>query len=376
MLPSSATAGSHLGNPGSDSMSVIDLVGVTKAWGDTVAVDDVSFTVEDGSFVVLLGPSGCGKSTTLRLIAGLESVTAGTVYIGGEDMTHKSPSERRISMVFQSYALFPHLNVAENIVFGLKVRKTPAAERDERLKRAAEIVELSELLHRKPAQLSGGQRQRVALARAIIAENAICLMDEPLSNLDAKLRHDMRGEIRALQKRLGVTVVYVTHDQSEAMSMADRVILLRNGRIEQAGTPDELYDRPETVFAAGFIGTPSMNLLDLTDGPDGAAISGLEGKPVLDGPGEGLKLGIRPEHIEIRDFGGLPAELIWSDYLGADTILTARVGSQSLLVRVPGRFDVARGVSVNLVWAPENVHVFDAATGRRASGRQALAMAA
>ena len=357
-------------------MSVIDLVGVTKAWGDTVAVDNVSFTVEDGSFVVLLGPSGCGKSTTLRLIAGLESVTAGTVYIGGEDMTHKSPSERRISMVFQSYALFPHLNVAENIVFGLKVRKTPAAERDERLKRVSEIVELSDLLLRKPAQLSGGQRQRVALARAIIAENAICLMDEPLSNLDAKLRHDMRGEIRALQQRLGVTVIYVTHDQTEAMSMADRVILMRDGRVEQAGTPDELYDRPETVFAAGFIGTPSMNLLDLTDGPDGAGISGLEGKPVLDGPGEGLKLGIRPEHIEIRDVGGLSAELVWSDYLGADTILTTRVGSQSLLVRVPGRYDVARGVTLNLAWAPENVHVFDAATGRRASGRQALAMAA
>ena len=357
-------------------MSAIELAAVTKAWGDTIAVDDVSFTVEEGSFVVLLGPSGCGKSTTLRLIAGLESVTDGTVYIGGEEMTHKSPSERRISMVFQSYALFPHLNVAENIIFGLKVRKTPAVERDQRLKTVAEIVGLSELLHRKPAQLSGGQRQRVALARAIISENPICLMDEPLSNLDAKLRHDMRGEIRALQQRLGVTVVYVTHDQTEAMSMADRVILLRDGRIEQLGTPDELYDRPEAVFTAGFIGTPPMNLLDLANGPEGAVIAGFEGLPVLGGAGEGLKLGVRPEHIEIRDSGGLPAKLAWFDYLGADTIVTARVASQSILIRVPGRFSAAPGVSAHLVWAPENVHVFDVGTGRRVNGRQALAMAA
>ena len=242
-------------------MSTIELAGVTKAWGGTVAVDDVSFTVEEGSFVVLLGPSGCGKSTTLRMIAGLETVSAGRVLIAGRDVTDSPPSERNISMVFQSYALFPHLDVAENIVFGLRVRKTPAAERAKRLARVAETVGLSELLGRKAAQLSGGQRQRVALARAIIAENPICLMDEPLSNLDAKLRHDMRGEIRGLQQRLGMTVVYVTHDQSEAMSMADKVILLRDGRVVQAGAPDQLYERPANVFTAGFIGTPPMNLL-------------------------------------------------------------------------------------------------------------------
>jgi sn-glycerol 3-phosphate transport system ATP-binding protein len=349
---------------------------VTKAWGDTIAVDDVSFAVEEGSFVVLLGPSGCGKSTTLRLIAGLETVDTGTVYIASQDVTGKSPSERKISMVFQSYALFPHLNVAENIIFGLKVRKTPPGERVQRLETVAETVGLSHLLHRKPAQLSGGQRQRVALARAIISENPICLMDEPLSNLDAKLRHDMRGEIRSLQQRLGVTVVYVTHDQSEAMSMADDVILLRDGRIEQGGTPNELYDRPETEFTASFIGTPPVNLLDLTDGPEGALIAGLEGRPVLGGAGSGLKLGIRPEHIEISDSEGLPAELVWSDYLGADTIVTARVGTQSLLVRVPGRVGAADGKKVNLIWAPNRVHVFDAASGRRVNGRQALAIAA
>jgi sn-glycerol 3-phosphate transport system ATP-binding protein len=357
-------------------MSTIELSGVTKAWGSTLAVDRVSFSVEAGSFMVLLGPSGCGKSTTLRMIAGLEAVSAGRVLIAGRDVTERPPSERNISMVFQSYALFPHLNVAENIVFGLKVRKTPAAERNDRLARVAEIVGLSGLLVRKPAQLSGGQRQRVALARAIVAENPICLMDEPLSNLDAQLRHDMRGEIRGLQQRLGMTVVYVTHDQSEAMSMADKVVLLREGRIEQAGTPEKLYERPANVFAAGFIGTPPMNLLDLADGPQGAVIAGSGQRPVLDGAGEGLKLGIRPEHIEISEAGGLAAELVWSDYLGADTIVTARLGSQSLMVRVPGRFGAARGTRANLVWAPGNVHVFDAASGRRVRDRQAVVMAA
>jgi sn-glycerol 3-phosphate transport system ATP-binding protein len=357
-------------------MSAIELSGVTKAWGDTVAVDDVSFVVDEGTFAVLLGPSGCGKSTTLRLIAGLEQVTGGTVRIAGEDMTGKPPSERRISMVFQSYALFPHLDVAENIVFGLRVRKTAPAERRRRLEKVAEIVGLAELLHRKPAQLSGGQRQRVALARAIIAENPICLMDEPLSNLDAKLRHDMRGEIRGLQQRLGMTVVYVTHDQSEAMSMADKVILLRDGRIEQSGTPDVLYDRPETEFAAGFIGTPPMNLLDLADGAEGAVLAGLRRPALLDGPGAGLKLGIRPEHVEIRDSVGIPVELVWSDYLGADTIVTARLGGQSINVRAPGRFHTRAGQQVRLAWAPENVHVFDAATGRRIDDSRPLAMAA
>jgi sn-glycerol 3-phosphate transport system ATP-binding protein len=235
---------------------------------------------------------------------------------------------------------------------------------------------LSDLLERRPAQLSGGQKQRVALARAIIAENPICLMDEPLSNLDAKLRHDMRGEIRALQLRLGMTVVYVTHDQSEAMSMADRVILMRDGRIEQAGVPDEIYDKPETIFAAEFIGTPPMNILDLAEGPEGAVIAGSEGPAVLQGPAKGLKLGIRSEHIEIVERGGIPANLVWSDYLGADTVVTAEVGRQSILVRIPQRFKVGDGMRAGLSWRPEHVHVFDAASGRRISGCQPLAMAA
>ena len=357
-------------------MAAIELIEATKSWDNHPAVDQVSFAVEEGTFVVLLGPSGCGKSTTLRLIAGLESVTSGRVLIGGQDVTDKPPSARRLSMVFQSYALFPHLDVAENIVFGLKVRKIAPDERRARLARVAELVGLAELLHRKPAQLSGGQRQRVALARAIIAENPICLMDEPLSNLDAKLRHDMRGEIRALQLRLGMTVVYVTHDQTEAMSMADQVILLRDGRIEQVGTPDRLYNLPATTFTAGFIGMPPMNLLDLADGPDGAVIAGSDGPAVLDGPGNGLRLGIRPEHITLCQTGGMAAQLAWSDYLGADTIVTARLGGQSVTLRVPGRLDPAGDQPVRLIWPPDMVHIFDSKTGERIVGRQARAMAA
>src|SRR6266849_7513301 len=218
--------------------------------------------------LVLLGPSGCGKSTTLRLIAGLEAATAGRLAIGGVDVTHRPPAERRVSMVFQSYALFPHLSVAENIVFGLRVRRVSAAERRERLARVADLLGLTALLERRPSQLSGGQQQRVALGRALIAEAPVCLMDEPLSNLDAQLRLEMRREIRGLQQQLGITMVYVTHDQTEAMSMADQVILLREGRIEQDAAPAELYARPATAFAARFIGTPPMNVLRL-EGGDG-----------------------------------------------------------------------------------------------------------
>src|SRR3979411_2246617 len=242
-------------------MSAIKLDHVVKTWGSARAVDGVSLTAEEGSLLVLLGPSGCGKSTTLRLIAGLEQPDSGTIMIGGVDVTHLTPAQRKIAMVFQSYALFPHLSVAANIVFGLRVRRVSRAERAARLERAADIVALSQRLDRKPSQLSGGQRQRVALGRSIIAEARVCLMDEPLSNLDAKLRHEMRTEIRALQQRLGMTMVYGTHDQTEAMTMADRVVLMRDGRVEQNGAPEELYNRPATTFTARFIGTPPMNLI-------------------------------------------------------------------------------------------------------------------
>ncbi|MDA7948092.1 MAG: ABC transporter ATP-binding protein [Hyphomicrobiaceae bacterium] len=368
-------------------MPAIELRGVTKKWPGTVAVDTVSFTVEEGSFVVLLGPSGCGKSTTLRMIAGLEDVSEGTVLINDTDMTGATPAERRVSMVFQSYAIFPHLDVRENILFGLKVRKIPATEQSERLSRVADLVGLSDLLDRKPAQLSGGQRQRVALARAIIAENPICLMDEPLSNLDAKLRHEMRIELRALQRRLGMTVVYVTHDQTEAMSMADRVILMREGQIEQIGTPDELYDTPATTFTASFIGTPPMNLIALESGSGGGVVAGTKTTVVAGKLGQNRILGIRPEHITVTTTGktagrrkaapkGVPAQVSSCDYLGADTIVEATCGEQSILVRVPGRCVLEEGERVGLSWSNEDVHVFDAETGQIVPDAEPLSVAA
>jgi len=324
-------------------MSAITLDHVVKSWGPMRAVDDVSLTAEEGSLLVLLGPSGCGKSTTLRLIAGLEQPDHGTIAIGGADVTHLSPAQRKIAMVFQSYALFPHLSVAENIVFGLRVRRIPRAERDARLKRVAEIVGLSHLLERKPAQLSGGQRQRVALGRAIIAEARVCLMDEPLSNLDAKLRHEMRTEIRALQQRLGMTMVYVTHDQTEAMTMADRVVLMRDGRVEQNGTPEELYNRPATAFTARFIGTPPMNLIARGD----------------------RLLGIRPEHIRIVSQDGHAARVKAVEHLGADSIILCEIDGQPVSVRQDGFSKAAPGDIVRLAWDACHEHQFDQASGRR-----------
>ena len=356
-------------------VSEIVLENVTKRFGRVTAVDGVSFRAESGKFVVLLGPSGCGKSTVLRLIAGLEEPTEGRIVIDGRDVTRSSPEKRRISMVFQSYALFPHLSVAENIVFGLKVRGLAEAERAQRLARVAEMVGLTAQLDRKPQQLSGGQRQRVALARAIIAENRICLMDEPLSNLDAQLRHGMRVEIRALQQRLGMTVVYVTHDQVEAMSMADRVVLIREGRIEQEGSPEELYFKPATTFAARFIGTPGMNLVALADGAAGAVVRG-SGDMVLSGRGAGLTLGVRPEHVRLAETGGVAGTVASSEYHGADTILTVAVGEESLLVRAPGQLAHRPGAPVRLAWNPESMHVFEAASGKRVADATPAARAA
>lgn len=343
-------------------MSEIAVEEITKAWGAALAVDRVSFTARAGELLVLLGPSGCGKSTTLRLIAGLEDASAGTIRIAGRDVTQLPPSARQIAMVFQSYALFPHLSVAENIVFGLKVRRVPAAERAARLKKVADLVGLGQLLDRRPSQLSGGQRQRVALGRAIIAEAPVCLMDEPLSNLDAQLRQEMRAEIRALQQRLGMTMVYVTHDQTEAMTMADQIILLREGRIEHWATPDEIYARPATAFTARFIGTPPMNLLRL--GADGM-IAGSVGPAVLAGPGNGLLLGVRPEHMRLAHRGGVAATVAASEYLGADTVVLCRIADQALSLRVPGHARAAPGSTVQLTWDAGSTHLFDAETGAR-----------
>jgi sn-glycerol 3-phosphate transport system ATP-binding protein len=326
-------------------VSAIAVRHVSKAWGATRAVDDVSFEVADGTLAVLLGPSGCGKSTSLRLIAGLESVTSGQIFIAGQDVTTLPPVRRNIAMVFQSYALFPHLTVAENIVFGLRVRKLPAAERAARLRRVAELLGLARLLDRKPSQLSGGQQQRVALGRAIIAEKPVCLMDEPLSNLDAQLRGEMRREIRALQQKLGMTMVYVTHDQTEAMTMADQVILLRDGRIEQDAPPADMYARPATAFAARFVGTPPMNLLRLDEV-------------------RGRLIGVRPEDVRLADTG-MPARVTAVEYLGPDTIVTCAVGTETVAVRAPGRVELAEGKATHLAWAVTAQHVFDEASGAR-----------
>jgi sn-glycerol 3-phosphate transport system ATP-binding protein len=361
-------------------MSSIRLDRVSKFWGTTAAVSGISLTADEGRLLVLLGPSGCGKSTALRLIAGLEEPSEGRILIDGKDVSPLSPAQRAISMVFQSYALFPHLSVRENIVFGLKVRNVPAAERAQRLDRVARLVELGGLLERKPSQLSGGQRQRVALARAIISENPICLMDEPLSNLDAKLRHDMRLEIKALQRRLGITLVYVTHDQIEAMSMADKVVLLREGQVEQEGTPAELYDRPATVFAASFIGTPPMNIIDLA-----ALASDVRASAPLARFAAHRQIGIRPEAISLAK-DGVAATLTAIDYLGADTVVTADLGGCEIAVRAPGRVQGAAGERLGLAWNASDVHVFDQdgrrvdlapadATARTGAARSAVANA-
>jgi len=347
-------------------VSGIAVQNLVKRWGSICAVDHVSFETGSCEFVALLGPSGCGKSTTLRLIAGLELATSGTVSIAGRDVTSLPSSQRNLSMVFQSYALFPHMTVAENIVFGLKVRKVPAADIGRRLAQVADMLGLSPLLHRKPSQLSGGQQQRVALGRAIINEAPVCLMDEPLSNLDAQLRQDMRAELRHLQRQLGITMVYVTHDQVEAMSMADRVVLLNRGKIEQNATPVELYDRPANTFVARFIGTPPMNLLSLEPGHGGAVIAGTGGPAVASADCAGLTLGVRPEHIALGFQRGVPAAVAAIEYLGADSLVTCRMGAATLAVRVPGSVGFAQGDAVRLSWAPGAQHLFGQDGARRA----------
>jgi sn-glycerol 3-phosphate transport system ATP-binding protein len=340
-------------------MADVHLKGITKAWGTAAAVDNVSFSAPAGHLVALLGPSGCGKSTTLRLIAGLETASAGTITIADREVTALPPARRGVSMVFQNYALFPHLSVAENILFGLKVRDVPKDERAARLARAAGILGLEALLERKPSQLSGGQQQRVALGRAIVAETKVCLMDEPLSNLDAQLRVEMRREIRGLQRRLGMTMLYVTHDQVEAMTMADQVVLMRNGRIEQDAAPAALYERPATIFAARFVGTPPMNVVPaaLLSGADWA----LQSAPAASDP---LAVGVRPEAAHLAA-NGLAATVAAVEYLGADTLVETRVGDQSVIVRQSGRTSANVGETVHIRWEPAAAHWFNLSTQRR-----------
>jgi sn-glycerol 3-phosphate transport system ATP-binding protein len=349
-------------------MSSVEVRSVTKAWGETRAVDDISFSVAKGELVVLLGPSGCGKSTMLRMIAGLDEPTTGTIAIERRDVAGLTGSARGVAMVFQSYALFPHLTVADNITFGLSVRGTSKQEMGERLARTAALLDLDKLLRRKPAQLSGGQQQRVALGRALIAEAPVCLLDEPLSNLDAQLRQELRREIRALQQRLGITMIYVTHDQTEAMSMADRVILMRGGRIEQTGQPADLYERPATLFAARFIGGAPMNFLDLDDAPLGAVISGTTGPPLFAGPGRGRVLGLRPEDVAVDRANGhaaFHATVTAVEYLGAEALVSCNLGDRAIQARTRGDGAPPIGTAVGLSWDTTASHVFDAASGKR-----------
>ena len=334
-------------------MSAIAAQGLAKHWtttdGAVRAVDDVSFAFD------------------------AETADAGRIEIAGRDVTHLPPAQRNISMVFQSYALFPHLDVAENILFGLHVRKIPAPERQARLDKVAALLGLAPYLTRKPSQLSGGQQQRVALGRAIIAEAPVCLMDEPLSNLDAQLRAEMRQEIRALQSRLGITMVYVTHDQVEAMSMADRVVLLNRGRIEQDATPADLYETPANVFVARFIGTPPMNLLKLAAAAGGAVIAGTDAPVVLPRECAGGTLGVRPEHVGLAFERGLRATVENVEYLGADSLVACRIGDQPLHARVAGRCGLARGETTWLEWVPGAQVWFDAGGTRAAVDMQRAA---
>ena len=335
----------------------IQLKAVSKSWDGTVAVDRMELNVEPGTFTVLLGPSGCGKSTSLRIIAGLEAADSGDILIGNQRVNEFAPAKRDIAMVFQSYALFPHLSVAENILFGLKVRRTAKAEQRSRLDKTADLLGLSALLDRKPSQLSGGQQQRVALGRAIIAEKPVCLMDEPLSNLDAKLRNSMRTEIRDLQQSLGFTMVYVTHDQAEAITMADQVVLMKEGRVEQSGTPREIYERPATTFVAGFIGTPPMNLLSLSDllavADHSSAATDM------------TTVGIRPEHVRLANSGGITARVEHVEYMGADVLADCRIGDSRLLARVAGNTTLEPDSQINLAWPAEQTHFYHRQTGER-----------
>ena len=328
-------------------MASVNFRDVRKTYGDLEVIHGVSMDVADGEFVVIVGPSGCGKSTLLRMVAGLETVTAGEIRIGERVVNALEPKDRDIAMVFQNYALYPHMSVYENMSYGLRIKGFSKTDIEARVRRAAGILELESLLQRKPRQLSGGQRQRVAMGRAIVREPAVFLFDEPLSNLDAKLRVQMRAELQALHRRLGTTSLYVTHDQVEAMTLAHRMIVMNAGRAEQIGTPLEVYSRPSSTFVAGFIGSPPMNLV----------------------PRDGRLLGVRPEHLEPCAEGEaqLVAEVDLVEQLGADVLVHGKADGARIAVRLPASHRVAQG-RLALRFDPANAHWFDAASGARIAG--------
>ncbi|EJZ07716.1 ABC transporter ATP-binding protein [Mycolicibacterium vaccae] len=353
-------------------MATVRFSGVNKAYGNTSVVSDLDLELPDGSFTVLVGPSGCGKSTSLRMLAGLETVTSGTITIGDRDVTHLQPRDRDIAMVFQNYALYPHLTVAENIAFPLRATKTP---RGQALARAAEIAEslgLAKLLNRKPKDLSGGQQQRVAIGRAIIREPSVFLFDEPLSNLDAKLRVETRTELLQIQRRLGITSVYVTHDQEEAMTLSDRMVVMRDGQIAQQGTPQEVYARPADTFVAAFVGSPKMNLID--GEVSGTAFTMADGfslavdQTTAAGP---VTLGVRPDDLlpTVSDGDGA-ARVILIEHLGPRAIVTidARGTELTSVVETSRLSGISEGTAVDLAVRPGATHLFDTTTGRRLVG--------
>ncbi len=361
-------------------MAEVVLENVTKQFGGTIAVDDVSMTVGDGEFMVLVGPSGCGKSTTLRMIAGLESTSGGAIHIGGREVTRLQPKDRNVAMVFQNYALYAHKNVYDNLGFGLKVRGASKREIDQRVRRAARMLGIDELLQRKPKQLSGGQMQRVALGRALVREPDVFLLDEPLSNLDAKMRVHMREEIGKLHGATGNSMIYVTHDQIEAMTLGDRIAVMKNGTVQQIGKPLEIYDRPANTFVANFIGSPEMNLLDgelqLTDSRavvlcQGARLA-LPEQAEYQKPGGGkVIIGLRPEHLSLAsdlgdsensglESGTLPVKVVLTEQMGAQTLLACHTENNTSLSVLMSRNDRLRpGDLIRLKAAPEHIHLFD-----------------
>ena len=355
-------------------MSTVTFTDATRVYpGNTKpAIDRLNLRVEDGEFLVLVGPSGCGKSTCLRMLAGLEPIDDGNVYIGDVDVTMLPPRERDIAMVFQTYALYPHMTVAENIGFHLKIKRVRKAEIAERVLDAAKLLDLEDYLDRKPAKLSGGQRQRVAMGRAIVREPQVFLMDEPLSNLDAKLRVQTRTQIAALQHRLGVTTLYVTHDQVEAMTMGDRVAVLKDGLLQQCASPRELFTHPANVFVAGFIGSPAMNLLQCTVSPDGAHF-GAFSIPLTPGQrtavsSDQITVGVRPESLHVAAQGGLEATIDTVEELGSDSFLYCSPATHehlTFVARIEGLTTIRARTTVNLVPDPGSLHLFDTASGAR-----------
>jgi multiple sugar transport system ATP-binding protein len=359
-----------------EDMATVTFDHVYKRYSaDVVAVNDLNLEITDGEFLVLVGPSGCGKTTALRCVAGLETITDGKLLIGDRVVNDVAPKDRDIAMVFQSYALYPHMSVYDNLAFGLKLRKTPKAEIDRRVKEGAAILGLDKFLDRKPKALSGGQRQRVALGRAIVREPAVFLMDEPLSNLDAKLRVQTRAEIARLHQRLGTTTVYVTHDQVEAMTMGDRIAVMRDGLLQQVGTPQDLYDSPVNVFVAGFIGSPAMNFATVkaTEGEDlmlGSAklvLSGKAAQAAAQRPrGSDLLIGFRPEHLDIAngqaDVVRIPARVDVVEYLGNEELIHAQAEGSEIVALVPSDRKVKPGQDIELGVPLDKLHVFDPET--------------